>query len=230
MAPSLTSCSTAFVTEDGFGGSNNRAHTEAARPPAPLCNFVAWMRSTSCSSGTLRTSGGWWSSSRESWRCRVIPTCTANPGATRPARPRRCLAFVWETTVSSKDDIRRTASYLISFILPVSMTYPMSSMVTEVSATFVDRTTFLTPAGGLSKTFFWSSEGSDPCSGKTQARAGSCWNSRVCNNSSCTLSISLAPDRKTSTPEGLSGYSSFGLSSESNCSSMPGSSSCARRS
>lgn len=42
--------------------------------------------------------------------------------------------------------------YLFSFILPESMTYTTSSMVTEVSAMFVEMIIFVTPSGGRLKT------------------------------------------------------------------------------
>lgn len=43
-------------------------------------------------------------------------------------------------------------SYLFSFILPESMTYTTSSMVTEVSAMFVEMMIFVTPSWGRLKT------------------------------------------------------------------------------
>ena len=84
------------------------------------------------------------------------------PGATRPARPRRCFAAARETHASASADTPRLASQRISFARPVSMTYRTSSIVTEVSATFVATTILRTPGGGRSKIRRWSFRRSAP--------------------------------------------------------------------
>eukprot|EP00982_Pelagococcus_subviridis_P015119 31379-Pelagococcus_subviridis.AAC.24 len=57
IASNNTSSSTALFTASTAGGSNRRAHTSAA--DVPRCRYTgsARIRSTSCSSATLRTSG-----------------------------------------------------------------------------------------------------------------------------------------------------------------------------
>eukprot|EP00659_Diplonema_papillatum_P009511 gene9510-biopygen9512 len=56
------------------------------------------------------------------------------------------------------------ASYRFSLCLPESITYTTSSMVTDVSAMFVDSTTFRRPLGGLLKTASCSTLDTDECS------------------------------------------------------------------
>mmetsp|Transcript_15606 Transcript_15606/g.56059 ORF Transcript_15606/g.56059 Transcript_15606/m.56059 type:complete len:204 (+) Transcript_15606:742-1353(+) len=132
------------------------------------------------------------------------------PGRTRPARPRRCFAAAWETITSSSELIRRSASYRSSFTRPVSMTHVTSSIVMDVSATFVDRTTLHTPGGGRKKTLRWSSGGRLPCRGRIQSgsrtnrprRASApppppCRRLASIPSASFTASISLVPGKNT---------------------------------
>lgn len=57
--------------------------------------------------------------------------------------------------------------YRFSFILPESMTYTTSSMVTEVSAMLVEMMILVTPSGGRQKTACCSSLVKVECSGYT---------------------------------------------------------------
>mmetsp|Transcript_3429 Transcript_3429/g.6777 ORF Transcript_3429/g.6777 Transcript_3429/m.6777 type:complete len:216 (+) Transcript_3429:69-716(+) len=169
-ASKSTSSVTARCTAAGSGGSGSLAHTSAAVPGY----LSALMRSTSCSSGTRCTSGGWLGSATTSWRCRVM-RWKAAPSLQRPARPLRCFALARVTTTSSRLDMRRCGSYLSSFIRPQSITKPTSSIVMAVSAMLVDNTILRIPGGGLTNTRRWSSGGTVLCSGSTHCLACSLW-------------------------------------------------------
>ena len=156
-------------------------------------------RITSCCRPTRRTSGSVYLFIRSSES--EVKRWKAMPGRTRPARPRRCFAAAADTATSSRELISLSASYLSSLTRPVSMTQTTSSMVIEVSATLVDRTTFITPLGGRSNTFRWSSGGRDPCKGRIQLGSSTklppavrpATFTRVSRRSS----ISFVPGRKT---------------------------------
>mmetsp|Transcript_36614 Transcript_36614/g.90381 ORF Transcript_36614/g.90381 Transcript_36614/m.90381 type:complete len:241 (+) Transcript_36614:910-1632(+) len=115
------------------------------------------------------------------------------------------------------------------------MTHTTSSMVMEVSATLVDSTTLTRPGGGRWNTLRWSSGGSPPCRGSTQAgssmgpveeppstspRAAAAV--AAATRASRTLSISLVPGRNTRmavpSPPGTSS-SAFASSSPASLSS-----------
>mmetsp|Transcript_15659 Transcript_15659/g.65974 ORF Transcript_15659/g.65974 Transcript_15659/m.65974 type:complete len:488 (+) Transcript_15659:1076-2539(+) len=196
-APMHRRSSTALCTAAGSGGSGRRAHTCSAEPG----RLSALTRMTSCCKPTRRTSGSVYrlrgASLGKRWN--------AIPGRTRPARPRRCFAAAALTATSSSEDMSRSASYRSSLTRPVSMTHTTSSMVMEVSATFVDKTTFTFPGGGRWNTRRWSSGGSAPCSGSTHsgssvgapvplARPALC--AATATRLSRRLSISLVPGRK----------------------------------
>ncbi len=55
------------------------------------------------------------------------------PGRTRPARPRRCLAFARETHSGLSVDKLDSTSKFVILILPQSTTYTTSSIVIDVS-------------------------------------------------------------------------------------------------
>ena len=154
---------TADVTASGEGGSGSCANTACAEP----ASRKLFVRITSCSSATRRTSGSVCASSDASEGKR----CMQRPQPVRPARPRRCLAAAREINTSSSEAMRRSGSYLSSLTRPESMTKPTSSMVIDVSATLVARTTLITPpaAGGRSKTLRCSSGGRVPWRHRTHS-------------------------------------------------------------
>mmetsp|Transcript_12488 Transcript_12488/g.42494 ORF Transcript_12488/g.42494 Transcript_12488/m.42494 type:complete len:219 (-) Transcript_12488:322-978(-) len=92
-APMATSPDAARATAAGSGGSGSAAQASAAVRPGTTPSGKALSRSTSCSRATRRTSGSACASSGASRGNR----CTARPGRTRPARPRRCFADAADT-------------------------------------------------------------------------------------------------------------------------------------
>jgi len=76
-----------------------------------------------------------------------------SPGRTRPARSFLCVAQALEIHVWCNVETAVYASYPFSLSFPESMTYTTSSIVTAVSAMFVDSTTFFeTLCVGLAET------------------------------------------------------------------------------
>eukprot|EP00982_Pelagococcus_subviridis_P015118 31379-Pelagococcus_subviridis.AAC.23 len=150
-------------------------------------------------------------------RCRVSKW-KATPGATRPARPLRCFKFALGASASCSELILRSGSYLFSLCRAVSTTNPTSSIVTDVSATFVDSTILRhpvpykamsgwsskasvgnAPGGGRLNTSACSSCGSVPCSGMIQLLCGSSSNGPFGTSSNAfrNVSISFTPGRNT---------------------------------
>lgn len=71
------------------------------------------------------------------------------PDITRPALPLRWKALALDTQTVSKLSIFLFGSKRFSFIFPESITNTQSSIVTEVSAMFVESIIFLTPSLGF---------------------------------------------------------------------------------
>jgi len=64
--------------------------------------------------------------------------------------------------------------YLVSFTFPASITNTTSGMVIPVSAMFVARTTFLTPAGGVVNARAWSADDNTECRAITRYLLNKC--------------------------------------------------------
>ena len=69
--------------------------------------------------------------------------------------------------LTSSERTPHEGSKRISFSRPLSITNRTPSIVTDVSAMFVETMSFLTPSGGRSKTRSCSSAASDECRGST---------------------------------------------------------------
>ena len=81
------------------------------------------------------------------------------PGPVLPDRPARCSAEAFEMGVSRSDSIPVFGLYELILQYPGSTTYLIPSMVNDVSAILVARTTFRVPLGAGSNTFACSSVG-----------------------------------------------------------------------
>lgn len=88
------------------------------------------------SSGTRRISG--WTNLRMFSSVRRLYSLKHVPGFVLPARPRRCPPLLWLIRVSTRRDRPASASYRISFAMPLSMTQTTSSIVMEVCAVSAD--------------------------------------------------------------------------------------------
>mmetsp|Transcript_9675 Transcript_9675/g.29316 ORF Transcript_9675/g.29316 Transcript_9675/m.29316 type:complete len:290 (+) Transcript_9675:1247-2116(+) len=124
------------------------------------------------------------------------------PGRTRPARPRRCCAAARLTHPSCSRRMPRSASCDISLARPQSTTNETSSIVIDVSATLVAMTILVVPGGGRAKTFVWSPEDSEPCSGSTRTLdrpPAADASLSLAISARCSRLISGAPGRNTST-------------------------------
>mmetsp|Transcript_85582 Transcript_85582/g.237192 ORF Transcript_85582/g.237192 Transcript_85582/m.237192 type:complete len:255 (-) Transcript_85582:262-1026(-) len=119
--------------------------------------------------------------------------CTTTPSCVRPARPARCVAFAHVFNEVSSAPSWRSESNTRSFMTPLLITKTMSSMVTDVSAMLVLRTTFRRPEGGASKTCCWSSGERFECSinGQRPRSPANLW---------YIPEISAQPERNTRTP------------------------------
>lgn len=89
------------------------------------------------------------------------------PGCVRPARPARCLAAACEMGVTRSDSIRVLGSNTFCLQKPVSTTYTMPLIVTDVSAMFVLITTFREEWGVGSNAACCCAGGSEEKSGTT---------------------------------------------------------------
>mmetsp|Transcript_21181 Transcript_21181/g.58793 ORF Transcript_21181/g.58793 Transcript_21181/m.58793 type:complete len:268 (-) Transcript_21181:3009-3812(-) len=188
----------AWVRALESGGVSARARSDA-RLPAPVSpeRMLRTCMQRLCR-GTRRISGAWCSLIRRHvLRLKVRKHA---PRWTRPALPRRCFAAAWLTQVSLRWHIPMAASKPISLTRPQSMTQVTSSMVMEVSATFVESTTLRTFLDGRSNTRDCWLVGRAPCSGSTiswlpkelQAFCTASLSARV----RCRREISGAPGRK----------------------------------
>ncbi len=83
----------------------------------------------------------------------------AFPGAVLPARPARCCADALLIGVTTRLETPVRGLYALCLLKPGSTTYVMPSIVSDVSAMLVARTTFLAPGGVGSKMRACISEG-----------------------------------------------------------------------
>mmetsp|Transcript_29918 Transcript_29918/g.97480 ORF Transcript_29918/g.97480 Transcript_29918/m.97480 type:complete len:277 (+) Transcript_29918:832-1662(+) len=176
----------AEATETGGGGSIASASRGSTSPTRRRL-----MDRHSCSRGTRNISGVPKSDMVAS--CIELKRWKQYPSRTRPARPRRCRALARLTHVVTSEDNRPFGSYCVSRTRPVSMTNTTSSMVMEVSAMLVDKTTLRTPSGGVANARCCSSLESVECTGVTMKFSASA----PLLNASLRVRISAIPGRKT---------------------------------
>ncbi|QJW93467.1 hypothetical protein FTUN_0973 [Frigoriglobus tundricola] len=171
-------------TASSEGASSHGNFRTSGSPRAASCS-TAPHRSTRLISGTVCSGRPRWLGSSQ--------RRTHTPGAVRPARPARWSAEAREIGTSRKRSMPTDGSNSICRARPQSTTAVTPSTVTDVSATFVARTTFR-------RSVRWSarsccSGGRSPCSGSTvipcsRAKASS---------SSAVWRISRRPGRNAST-------------------------------
>ena len=87
----------------------------------------------------------------------------ARPGPVRPARPARWLADAWLTRATRSVGRPLHAECALTRARPLSTTVTTPSMVMELSATLVDKMTFVRWEGPTARSC--SSGGWSPCSG-----------------------------------------------------------------
>ncbi len=132
------------------------------------------------------------------------------PGAVRPARPARWLADALLTREMARRGSPDHGDWLATRARPLSITAVTPSMVTELSATLVDRITLRRSAGCTARSC--SAAGRSPCSGRTSRPAPSA----IRSIARLARRISAAPGRNTSTSPSSPSPTSFS-SAEATC-------------
>jgi len=155
MASSFASRSRACDSA-AAGGTSIHCRRVASRAPQRASSSASGARSE------LRISGG---------VCAASVTCApsphsrhALPGAVRPARPARCAAEACEMRAVTRRCMPVPGSNIERRASPESTTTRTPSMVSEVSAMFVDRITLRRPLAAGRSTCCWAARSSSPYS------------------------------------------------------------------
>ncbi len=185
-APSAASSARASASA-GAGGGVRKARPAPVGSPQSASSSARPVRSA------LAISGGAWAAIAPS--SPRVQSRKHQPGATRPARPRRCSASARVTRSVTRRAMPEAGSKRDRRARPPSTTTRTSGIVSEVSAIEVASTSLRRPSGAGASAARWSASGRPPCSGCSSASGG-----RSRASAAATRPISAWPGRKTRTP------------------------------